>query len=257
MSVNKQPTLSIIIVSAFDSFRLNKTLDSLLIATDGLEVIIVCPEHDAATRDLSSSFARNAKYPVRTIFDENRGIYPAMNLGVVNAGGKYVMFWNSGDLGYSEQNVANFILSLRNLSSPWGVVQGEFDWRPPLELNPRNVRRFVFQSGGYISHQCVYAQKSKIAELGFFDTKYRVAADTKLISKLWFNAKPSFIETVVARVEFPSFSAVQQRTGRIENFKIALEVLPFPRNVIAIVSAISREFLYLFRKIIKFLRFSQ
>jgi glycosyltransferase involved in cell wall biosynthesis len=256
MSVNGQTTLSIIIVSAFDTFRLKKTLDSLSITAKGLELVIVCPENDSITKGLSLDFARNVTYPVFTIHDENLGIYPAMNLGVLNAQGKYVMFWNSGDLSYSEANMADLILALSNSSSPWGVAQGEFDWRPPLELNHRNVRRFIFQSGGYISHQCVYAKKSTIAELGFFDTKFRVAADTKLISELWFAARPSFIDTVVARVEFPGFSANQQRTGRLENFKIAFEVLPFPGNAIAVMAATSREFLYLFRKTIKFLRFT-
>jgi len=254
MSVDEHATLSIIIVSAFDSLRLNKTLESLSITAHGLEVVVVCPENDSVTRDLSSNFARKTKYPVRIIFDNNCGIYPAMNLGALNAAGKYLMFWNSGDLAYSDRNVEKFILLLRDSSFEWGVAQGEFDWRPPLDLNIRNVKKFVSQTGGYISHQCVYARKLTISRLGFFDTKYRVAADTKLISKLWATAEPGFIETIVARVEFPSFSAAQQRTGRIENFKIALEILSFPVNLMAILSATRREFKYLFRKIIKSLR---
>lgn len=254
MSDKGHTTLSIIIVSAFDTFRFNQTLNSLPQISTGLEVVIVCPENDQITKDLSSNFARSVSYPVITIHDENRGIYPAMNLGVFNAGGRYIMFWNSGDLCYSEGNISKLIRSLRASSSHWGVVQGEFDWRPPLQLNARNVLRFVFQNGGYVSHQCVYAQKSLIAEIGYFDTKYRVAADTKLISELWASAKPNFIDIVVTRVEFPSFSARAQRAGRIENFKIALQVLPFPINLIAFLSATMREVSFLLRKIFRVLR---
>lgn len=253
MSVTGHATLSIVIVSAYDSIRLNQTLDSLPTDVSGLEVIIVCPKNDVLTQDLSSSFARSVIYPVNIVLDENSGIYPAMNLGIVKASGRYILFWNSGDLCYSLENLSTFLAALSESSSLWGVAQGDFSWRPPLELSLRNVWRFVFQSGGYISHQCVYAQKAIIAELGYFDTKYRVAADAKLISELWLAAKPSLINIVITQVEFPSFSANQQRTGRAENFKIAMQVLPFPGNVIAIMSAAGREVSYLIRKIIRVL----
>jgi glycosyltransferase involved in cell wall biosynthesis len=162
MSDNGRITLSIIIVSAFDSIRLNQTLNSLPTIISGLEIVIVCPTNDVITRDLSVNFSAAATFPVRTVFDENRGIYPAMNLGIMDANGSYIMFWNSGDLCYSEENLAKFILFLRGTPSLWGVAQGEFSWRPSLELNLSNVKRFVFQKNGYISHQCVFAQKSTI-----------------------------------------------------------------------------------------------
>lgn len=249
MDSTETPTLSIVIVSAFDTPRLNRTLGSILSSVENLEVILVTPESDEQTREMCLTFQDAVRYPVQIITDQNQGIYPAMNYGIQVASGKYLMFWNSGDFCAGESKLMDLVSTLKESDVLWGVVQGNFSWRPKIELNIENVKRFIFQNGGYVSHQCVFASKALITSLGSFDTNYKVAADTKLITQFWLKSPPIFIEIPVVDVESPGFSSKQHRTARIENVKISWELLPFPGVLVALASAIQREILYLIRKI--------
>jgi hypothetical protein len=242
-------SLTIITVSAFDCVRLNHTLTSLLSVGPNLELVVVTPRHDFETIQTVKNFTTYGNLKPRLVHDEGVGIYEAMNCGLKVAKGKFVTFWNSGDLAITSSSVGGLLDYLEATTTDWGVFQAKFGWRDALDLTSINLRRFVLQKGGYVSHQAIYARADTLRNLGGFDCNYKVAADTKMITQLWLEHDYGFYDHEVVEVEAPGFSGKMHRLGRIENFRIAWECLPLGSKFLAVGSALRREVGYLARKI--------
>jgi hypothetical protein len=193
---------------------------------------------------------------ITIVHDLGIGVYPAMNLGSKMSMGTYLMFWNAGDSCLSTKELLNFTTYLETIKPIWGFTQATFSWRDPQELTSQNVKNFVLQRGGYVSHQTHFVRKSDFIYLEGFDENYKVAADYKLIAQLWQVSEPLFSNLVVVNIEFPNFSARNNRVGRLENLKILFQVIPFKFIIRSLYFILLREFNYLLNRILKmFLRF--
>ena len=87
--------LTIITVSAFDWDRLKITLDSMPKSQSDIEHILVCPIDDFKTKNIWEKHVEGINYENAIVFDENNGIYDAMNYGASFSSGKFLTFWNS------------------------------------------------------------------------------------------------------------------------------------------------------------------
>jgi glycosyltransferase involved in cell wall biosynthesis len=220
------PILSIVCVSAFDEERFEATLLSLKFEIDYFELVVVCPELDEGTIDLCEAFRASVNFPVKINHDLNHGIYTAMNIGIDGARGQFIMFWNSGDMCHSVENLRKLIEFIPTMSGSWGITQGIFEQGTNLNLDFDEIADFVLQDGGFVSHQCIFVNREALKKMGGLDTKFRVAADSKLITKLWLNGNPEFFSKPTVFVETPRFSARRHRLGRLETLIIILTVLP-------------------------------
>lgn len=215
--------LSIITVAAFDVSRLSKTISSITpILSEKVEHIIIHPLLDAEVATLLQDNV--SKSPYRKVYlDEGKGIYPAMNVGIQQANGAYCWFINSGD-EIVKQSIPSVLQVLNGGALVWIIGQGKFDWREPQKLSDDNLRRFrEGREDGFISHQTVIARTDALKEIGGFNQKYRVAADTDLIAKFSNKFSPFWIQEVIAYVERPKFAAHFNRRGRFETFSIAMK----------------------------------
>lgn len=247
----KKTTLSIVTVSANDTVRLARTFESLALDALGLHFLLICPDGDVLTQELFQELEGSLGFPASILHDSGAGIYEAMNLGLRSADSEYVMFWNSGDCLNSGEYLTNFIEFLEANLPNWGVVQGNFDWRNPQILTQDEVKNFSLHKGGYVSHQCVFAKRKLLLDLGGFESKYKVSADTKLTMLLWLNSEPIFFESPLVKVEIPAFSGVQNRIGRWENFKIIFSVLPLRYKIQAILNSLVREYSFLTKRLVR------
>ena len=163
--------------------------------------------------------------------------------------GTYLMFLNAGDSCQSTEELLNFTTYLEAMEPIWGFTQAKFSWRDPQELTLQNVKNFVLQRGGYLSHQTNFVRKSNFIHLDGFDENYKVAADYKLIAQLWQLSESSFCNHVLVNVEIPNFSAQNNRLGRLENLKILFEIIPFKFVACTLCFILLREFSYLLNRI--------
>lgn len=248
----RQVTLSVVCVTAFDASRLRRTLDSLKNFKGDLELLVICPKDDSLSIGIANQASSSITYRFRVIHDSQVGVYPAMNLGLTNCVGKYVIFWNSGDLSQSNTALSDFISYLVNIDVDWGVAQGSFSWRTGISLTPENIVNFITQSDGYLSHQTIFAKRWSLLDLGGFNEKFRVAADTDAITKLYLTyGKPDFYKSSIVEVEFPEFSGKYHRRGRYENMLICIWTLPFKYKLQALRNALRKEFLYLKKRLVQ------
>lgn len=232
-------------VSAFDHKRLKVTLKSTQSLPVGVEHIFIIPENDLDSRHLlekSSAQGRQLKFS----FDTNSGVYSAMNLGATMASGRYVIFWNSGDLMYSLSELEIFISELQNSKPTWAIAQGVLENGAAHENSLRETWNFRNQKvGSYVSHQAIACERKTMFDLGLFDTKYRVAADTKMIQALARLSSPMISLAKIVRIEEPKYSSKFHRRSRYETAKLASLDLMLRANCKPLINICKRELLFL------------
>lgn len=241
------PVLSIITVSAFDTQRLQKTLDSLSdILSELVEHIVIHPNQDKETIALLESRAyKNVNR--RSYVDFGTGIYQAMNIGVEIAMGKYVWFINSGDELINDH--LPFLLRYLVDNEPtWLIGKGFFDWREDQEMRIENLANFLaFNDNSFLSHQTVIARTHILRDLGGFDVRYKVAADTDLIARISDLGAPMWFMEYIVKVERPEYASAHNRRARFESLLLSIR----SRNRKTILNIIQREFINLTKRIIK------
>jgi hypothetical protein len=249
MKVNSNVILSVITVAAYDLDRLKNTLNSYIGAPITIEFILVYPANDIKTETYLNKFMSENNLRITIVRDKGIGVYAAMNLGSKVSIGTYLMFWNAGDCCISPEALVNFTTYLETSKPIWGFTQAKFSWRGPQELTLQNVKNFSLQRGGYVSHQTHFVRKSDFIYFEGFDENYKVAADYKLIAQLWQLSESSFCNLVVVNIEFPNFSARNNRVGRLENLKILFQVIPIKFVIHSLYFILLREFNYLLNRI--------
>ena len=224
--MSNEPLLSIITVSAFDSQRLANTLNSLIEVRSSIEHVVVVPKSDLESIAILKSHSVSAPHPVILVNDEKQGVYPAMNIGANAATGKYLCFWNAGDELNSPEELNALLESLNARNPKWVICQGNFQWRNDQELSSSNLAGFVkHKSDTFISHQTVIMQRVTFMGVGMFDSRYRVAADTAMITQLYLMEEPRWEHSVVVKVETPEFASHNHRQARIEVLLIVFREL--------------------------------
>ena len=243
------PVLSIITVSAFDEIRLSKTMNSLARVSKNVEYIVVIPENDLGSKNIWEKFKKDFNSTTKIIHDKNIGVYEAMNLGVSQATGEYVCFWNSGDELISSDSLDILIEALQSAAPLWLICQGDFTWHKPLILDNSELKGFVLhEPAKFISHQTVIARKSFFDNLNGFNTRFKVAADTAQIILMSQITMPYFANIQVVRVETPNFASHYQRRSRSEIVLISLLYLRGTKRVKAFHNIVKAELIFLYNK---------
>ena len=173
---------------------LQRTLQSVLRQTyGGVEHLII----DGASKDGTLQMAEDYKrlsdqselgHKVIIKSEPDKGIYDAMNKGLTQASGDYIVFMNAGDCFPQDDTLEQVVHRCRLMESPsdelpavlYGltdIVDGEGKFlyhrrlQPPAQLSWRS-----FRQGMLVCHQAFYA-RTDIAKNLQYDTRYRFSAD--------------------------------------------------------------------------------
>lgn len=173
---------------------LQRTLDSVLCQTyEDVEHLII----DGASKDGTIAMAERYKqlsdtsdngHQVIIQSEPDRGIYDAMNKGLTQASGDYIVFMNAGDMFPSADTLEQVARRCRLAELPSderpGVLYGDTNMvdndghflhlrqhRPPQQLSWRS-----FKKGMLVCHQAFYA-RTDIAKNVQYDLRYRFSAD--------------------------------------------------------------------------------
>ena len=243
------PVLTIIIVSSNDLERLKRTLDSLCVGNLAqVEILVVVPkteinDYEVTMQRYGSSF--------RLLAQDSRGIYAAMNLGIIESRGKYLLFWNSGEESVSPATLEKLLNSLGH--GPSSLIVGYQNESGIFKsIQPQDLKRFLlFRPSGYIPHHCVIMKKVDVLNAGGYDLNLRVAADSKLTTQILKIAKPDYLEVPVVKILDGTYSAKYQRTARKEMFSLALRELTGIERSISILYLLAREIRFFRFKILR------
>lgn len=158
------PLLSIITINFNNVHGLARTISSVCSQTcRDFEYLII----DGGSTDGSrNEILRHERFLTYWCSERDRGVYHAMNKGIVKAGGKYLLFLNSGDCLYNERVVEETIPELSAADIVYGdlvftgkgedyvntypdILDTEFFFRESLGHPAAFIRRSLFENGLY------------------------------------------------------------------------------------------------------------
>jgi len=173
---------------------LQRTLDSVLSQTyEGVEHLIV----DGASKDGTLPMAEHYKeasdasdnhHKVIILSEPDHGIYDAMNKGLTQASGDYIVYMNAGDSFPQPDTLEKVVQQCQLNELPTdelpgvlyghtNIVDSEGHYLYPRRLQPPSQLSWrSFRQGMLVCHQAFYA-RTDIAKNNQYDTRYRYSAD--------------------------------------------------------------------------------
>lgn len=169
---------------------------------------------------------------IKLIQCEDSGIYDAMNQGIKEASGDYLIFINAGDGLFETSTLASLANSIKDGAALYyGHCYNEtlkIHSNSPKELTPF----FCYRS--MLCHQAmVFERKAIIDKL--YDASYRVSADRELLLYMVVKAKlpTKYLPLVIARYKGSGFCETETNRERIkkENKRLKFEYFPTAKRM--------------------------
>ena len=246
---NYEPLISVIVVVYNNVKHITNTINSIVsIDSSCIELIVIDGNSTDGTTDVIRSFNDKIAF---WISEPDKGIYDAMNKGLMYAVGKYVWYINSGDEIYSSKNISSFIRNIDTIVDIYygetiiineaGIEIGKRRLSAPKELNWRS-----FRNGMVVSHQSIIIKKTLTVP---YNLKYKCSADFEWVLQALRKAnKICNANMVLSKFMDGGFTKKNLKTGLRERFQIM-------KNYYGFVATLLYHFLFLLRFTYYFFRF--
>ncbi|MDO3642468.1 glycosyltransferase family 2 protein [Mucilaginibacter sp. L3T2-6] len=142
------------------------------------------------------------------ISEADKGIYDAMNKGIMQATGEVIGILNSDDL-YHDENVISDVMIHFNNDPDLDILYGDLVYvgnEDPEKIVRRwdSVRyhRHFFELGHVPPHPSLFVKSRIYKEAGLFNTKYALAADYEFMLRIFkkFNFKSLYIQRLIVKM---------------------------------------------------------
>ena len=203
--MNSNLKISIITVSFNSQNTLRRTIESVLSQDyNNIEFILI----DGASTDWTLDIISNYKDSIDFFVSESdKGIYDAMNKGILAATGDIIGILNSDDF-YSDNSILNKVVSKFNECS-CDAVYGDlmyvkysdaskvFRYWKSGSFSLKKIRR-----GWMLPHPTFFVKKSVYDKYGLYSTKLRSASDYDMILRLLYkhNLNVEYIPQVLVKM---------------------------------------------------------
>jgi glycosyltransferase involved in cell wall biosynthesis len=184
------PQFSIITVVYNDAVNLEKTIKSVISQTyRNFEYIVI----DGGSKDNTLDIIKKYQQHISLWKSEpDKGIYDAMNKGILCAKGEFINFLNAGDTYYSPE-VLEWVADEHIKHSSAEIIYGQ-----AVRLSSE-TSQLKFVKGGKITtanlftstpfcHQAIFYKTSTFREIGPYDYSYKVTADYQWLIR-YYNSR--------------------------------------------------------------------
>ena len=173
--------LTIITINYNDKSGLNKTVNSVLSQTfTDFEYIII----DGGSTDGSVDVLKENNGKINYwVSEPDKGIYNAMNKGILQAKGEYLQFLNSGDWLENESMLSKIFDVPKTADILYGNLNeilrdGKINLQVPLIGDRLTLANFNSNTHATIQHPASFIRRS-LFDKGLYDEKYKIIADIK------------------------------------------------------------------------------
>lgn len=223
IGMTSTPLISVITVVYNAEGLIEKTLQSILAQTyPNIENLII----DGKSNDNTLRVIQKYEDPrIRIISEPDKGIYDAMNKGIVQAKGDYIIFINAGDEFYAPDTLSSIMNSADDADIYYGntavinskgEILGDRRLLPPDDLNWRSLR-----FGMCVSHQSLLVKKSIAPE---YDLSYKISADIDWVIRTLQNAQTILnTHTYISRFLEGGVSSSKRKIALKERFSIMVK----------------------------------
>ena len=142
--------------------------------------------------------------------EPDKGIYDAMNKGIKKANGKYVVVLNSDDFYCDEKAVEMLVRKAEELNADAVCAGAKSVEAETMKLRGLwscyETKNLIF--GTHACHQTFLIKTDVMKELGLYDLKYKVSADTAFMYKMLnANKRIAMIEPIIITYRLGGVSA--------------------------------------------------
>jgi glycosyltransferase involved in cell wall biosynthesis len=164
-----------------------------------IEYIII----DGLSKDGTLDIIKKYKEYIDLIISEkDKGIYDALNKGIRNASGDIIGFLHSDDRLNSDDTISKIVENFKKTSSDMVIgniiMVNQDNQKIVRRYNGSPKPEYLFSCGIMPPHPAVYIKKNIYEKYGFFNLRYKIAADYEFLFKL----------IVVFKVKFRYFNQV-------------------------------------------------
>lgn len=216
---------SIITINYNDKDGLMKTIDSVICQTNtDFEYIII----DGGSTDGSINIIKEHEIQISYwVSEPDKGVYNAMNKGVAQAHGDYLIFMNSGDCFHSSEVLSTFKDYKEDIIC--GKVLKGCSTKPSGHNKPTIT--LVDLMRGSLPHQAMFI-KRELMQKHLYDEKYRILSDWKFCLEAIVFDNCSFLnsDVIVADYDISGISTNSNGLLPKEREEILKEMFP-PRII--------------------------
>lgn len=160
--------------------------------------------------------------------EKDKGIYDAMNKGIIRSKGEIIAFMNSDDW-YNDnifKKVASYFKStnVEMMYGDYNIVWSD-DLVEKVCLDNLNLDDIYYKN--LFCHQALFMKRELFNRIGMYNLNYKFAADYEWILRSYLGkVKFGYFPEIICYFKFGGASAVYKKSGAIENKKIKLRLLP-------------------------------
>ncbi|MFW5982922.1 MAG: glycosyltransferase family 2 protein [bacterium] len=245
---------SIITIAYNNENEIAQTIESVINQTySNIEYIIV----DGASKDNTLEVIKKYKNRISKIISEpDKGIYDAINKGIKAATGDVVGLIHSGDELFDNTVIEKIVNHFKKykIDALYGHSKiYSQDGNKVVRINKSpEYKDNLFRRGWFPSHQSFYAKRELFENFGYYNPKYKIAADYELLLRfLYINkSKVSLLNEYIVKFKLggTSTSSVKNiillnkeciAAWKDNNLKIPFYTIPLKlfRKIIQVVKA--------------------
>jgi glycosyltransferase involved in cell wall biosynthesis len=183
--------LSIITINYNNLKGLRKTMQSVVKQTwQEFEYIVI----DGGSTDGSAAFIESRSEHIDYwVSESDKGIYNAMNKGILKATGDYLLFLNSGDHFYSDTILQENKSHLKNFDLIYFSIEFAGPKTSKIISYPQKLIFSDFYVGT-LCHQSTFIKKDLFGKLGLYDENLRFVSDWKFFILALFKYNCSYLK---------------------------------------------------------------
>ena len=192
--------LSIITINRNNAAGLKKTVESVVTQTyNDFEYIIIDGASTDGSVEVIQEFADKISFWVS---EPDKGVYNAMNKGILKANGEYLLFLNSGDWLRNDSVISDFVLNEFSQDIVYGdvylVTSDLIKIHKSIPTNDVDIDFFFH--GGTFPHQSSFIKRHLFQAYGLYNENRQIMSDREFFMQVVFLHRCSFIhwEYIVA-----------------------------------------------------------
>lgn len=226
--------LTIITINRNNAAGLEKTMQSVLNQScQDFEYVVVDGASTDSSVDIIRRFAEQFGERLKWISEPDKGIYNAMNKGIVMAAGTYLEFLNSGDYLASDNVVKRMNEALEKSGYP-SILYGNLlkDMPDGVIMKDkcfagRDISFLGFYNGT-LNHSSAYIKKGLFSEYGLYDESLRIVSDWKwyMQSIVLGDENPVYADIDVTLFDMNGISETNKVLSKAERKKVLSELIP-------------------------------
>lgn len=193
-----KPKISVIIPSYNAGKTIGAALNSVLEQVyDNIEIVVV----DGLSKDNTADIVNGYKDHNNIIFisEKDKGVYDAMNKGIVRATGDWLFFLGADDTIYTKDTFANIFNNDKPEILNADIVYGNILFQDSRKVYAGSFSKWKLLRKN-ISHQAIFYKKTLFDRFGGYDLKYPLLADYVYNLVLFSNndLKKVYVDDIIA-----------------------------------------------------------